>query len=80
MENFWVFLKMRKEVLHQVGWMKEFRFTKYESACIKLGMIRNESDIAYMFLSREVFWASRDAVVWVEDSPSNFFYGEKNKR
>ncbi len=64
---------MREEVLHQVGWMKEFRFTKYESTCIKLAMVRNGSDIAYMSPSREVFWASREAIVLVEDGPSSFF-------
>lgn len=68
---------MREEVLYRVSWMQEFRFTVYESTYIKTALVRNGSDVGYMAISGEVFWASRDAIVLVEDGPSTFFSGER---
>lgn len=42
---------------------------RYVDHCIQGAL----SDVAYMSRSREVFWASRGAVVWVDDGPSTLF-------
>lgn len=70
---------MKKEVLHKLGWMQQFRFTEYESTYIKTALIRNGSDIGYMSPSFDLFWASRDAIVLVEDKPSSFSSKEEKK-
>jgi hypothetical protein len=60
-------IKHVQATLSKVGWMQEFRFTEYESTYIKTALIRNNSDIGYMSRQEQVFWASPDTIVLVED-------------
>jgi hypothetical protein len=60
-------IKQIEITLSKVGWMQEFRFTEHESTYIKTGLVRNGSDIGYMSRQEQIFWASPDAMVLVED-------------
>jgi len=63
-----------KVTLSKVKWMQEFRFTEYESTYMKTALVRNNSDLGYLSWQGQVFWASPNAIVIVDEDGHAIFH------